>query len=1078
MKKKRIVALLCAGIMLSSCIYPMEGSVLVQAADLTQVDSNGITWEYEVMTTADGSYAKITDVELSSGTTKVNIPSKLGSYTVKEIDSAYKSLFYENTELTTVSIPSTVTTIGTKAFYHCTALEKVTFASENSKERVLTIGSAAFSGCSRLREVGLPEGLAELKINSEAFDSCQNLGISEFSCQTSIGMNAFYNCDFTNVVFKEDVTIGGSAFGRAFKEEDQVKKTIVFEKNVSMGAYQCNAPLAYNPGLTEITFCGDVNLCEGAFQNDINLEKITWGTKLEGIYASYNTLMGQQVFSGCEKLKTFAFQKFDEDVSVSFENFYGSFPELDTVIYEGDVTTNYWINAKNVIFKGHVNISKELSVSSSITKNIYCHQWDVDFTNLKANNINFYGILPNEKATNSEYKLKSYVESQTGSILKNIVSRVNVTNVSTEYGLGDKSIDELTLTPKDLDLEVTVNYVNGSQKEAEIISEGNGYNGYLFSYGTLAADLNNDFTVSYSNLQDDFQVLIAYPKLVCIIVEMKKSEINTSKQVTVLEGENQLKKEDIIVTAVYDDGTYEDVTDADSCVILPHTIVVGDDNTVMVKYTNPENNQFVIGSVQVTGSAKSEAKIIRGTYKYQENQEGVLVNTAIKNEQFEVYQLYDNGTEELLDPDQYTISTTVIDKLGDNVIVIETKDTKRKTTVNVNGIGLGSLSVDYIGGKKAYGDSLTLSDLDVVAVYKNGEVVSSALLQEDVHILPEILTEDVVKDGYATVQVTYADRIAEIQVPVTKVATTATPVVTKEPVQTEIAIATEDPDISETLEPSDEKEDTPNPTGNIEVPITSQTPATNTSVPNGTTKPTETTEVAVTATPVATVGVTESNVPSGGVDADIAATPDQNMQAEIQAFENTKPVLSVESLGVKYKLSWKWNGQQTPDKYILYYSIDNKDYKILKTVDGTVNSYKYSNDAALMGTKVYFRVMAQKEIGGSNVSSQISSKVGKCLLDPVKEVNIYSKNHKLYMTWERNKKCSGYLVTLTVKYNNKLRTKKIRITSKKKNHLVLTLKQLQKKFKVRSGAKISIVKWSVQSYYKSGKTYAYSEKVG
>lgn len=593
MRKKKIMALLCAGIMLFGCAYPMEGTVVVEAASITQTDSNGVTWEYEVVTTSGGDYAKITNVKLQEGTTNVKVPSKLGSYTVKEIGSvdSNATVFCQNEEITTVSIPSTVTFIGFKAFYQCTSLEKVAFASENSNKRILSIDSCAFFGCSRLKEVNLPDGLAELKINSEAFEGCQNLGISEFACETSIGMNAFYNCDFTNVVFKEDVSMAGSAFGKAFKEEDQVKKTITFEKNVTMGAYQCNAPLAANPGLTEITFCGAVNLCEGAFQGNTNLEKITWGTKLEGIYSSYNTLMGQMVFVGCDNLKTFAFQKFDEDVSVSFENFYGSFPELDTLIYEGDVITDYWINAKNVIFKGNVKFAKELSVSSSMTKNIYCYQWDVDLTNLTAKNINFYGILPSDNTTNSQYKLKSYVESQNGSILKNLVSNIEVSNVVSKYNLKDRNAEKIILTPKDLELEVTANYVSGSKREPETISVGDSYDGYAFSYGNLVAASNNDFFITYSNIQTDVQVLVDYPKLASIVVEMKKDEENNNQQVTVLEGENQLQKDDIIVTAVYEDGTCTEVTAEENCIILPHTIAVGK-NTVMINI--PMKRQIIV----------------------------------------------------------------------------------------------------------------------------------------------------------------------------------------------------------------------------------------------------------------------------------------------------------------------------------------------------------------------------------------------------------------------------------------------------------------------------------------------------
>lgn len=1072
MRKRKILALLCAFILMFSCVYPMEGIVFVRAADvITTTDSNGVEWEYEVFITGDGSYARIKNVKLRSGITRVIVPTQLDTYTVKEIDASYSkgTLFYGNTDIVSVSIPSTVTYIKSGAFKQCTSLETVTFASENSKKRVLEIGSSAFLGCSKLKEVKFPEGLSELRIYNDAFYDCMMLGISEFSCKTSIGSHAFCNCNFTNVVFKEDVAINGAAFGNAFKEEDQVRKTIVFEKNVTMGANQENAPLAFNSGLTEIAFGGNVNLCEGAFKNDFNLEKITWGTKLEGVYSSYNTMNGQMVFSRCDKLKTFVFQKFDEDASVSFENFYGSFPELDTVIYEGDVTTNYWIDAKNVIFKGYVNFLDEQWVSSSRTKNIYCYPWDIDLKNLVAKNVNFYGILPSDKTTNDQYKLASYVESQEGSILKNLVSRVEVTSASSTYSLKNQDDKEIAITPADLDLEVTAYYVDGAQKKAQTISEGNGYDGYIFSYDTLTAESNNDFTVTYSNVQDDFQVLLAHPKLDSIIVEMKKDQVNTSKQVTVLEGENQLKKDDIIVTAIYQDGTCVDVTGEETCIILPHTIKVGDENQVKIKYTDPNTKQMLIGNVQVTGTAKSETKEIQAVYKYEKDQVGVPVKTTVTNEQFEVRQLYDNGTTEILEPDQYTIIGNVIENVGDNTVVIETKDTKRNVMVNIKGVELGSLFVDYVGEKKTCGDSVACSDLNLVATYEDGTVVSKDRIQDgDVHILPDILTENMVQNGYATVQVNYADKTMSVLVPVSKNVDITIPVSSKTPVATMTPVATEMPILSATPELEGDKTVTPQPVETVKVPETSANPGVNTSSPVPTNTP--------LVSPEPTSALTGGSVPGDGVDASVTTAPTPNVEAEMEAFENTKPVLSVESLGIRYKLTWKWTGQQEPDKYILYYSNNNEDYKILKTVNGTVSSYSYSNSAALKGTKVYFLILAQKEIGGNAVSSQISSKVGKCLLDPIKKVSISSKKQKLYMSWKKNTRCTGYIVTLTVKCNNKQKSKKIRIASKQKNKLVLTAKQLQKKFGARSGAKISITKCSVQAYYKSGEICAYSKK--
>ena len=68
-----------------------------------------------------------------------------------------------------------------------------------------------------------------------------------------------------------------------------------------------------------------------------------------------------------------------------------------------------------------------------------------------------------------------------------------------------------------------------------------------------------------------------------------------------------------------------------------------------------------------------------------------------------------------------------------------------------------------------------------------------------------------------------------------------------------------------------------------------------------------------------------------------------------------------------------------------------------------------------MGNKVYFKVIAKRTVGNTEISSQPSTSVGKYLLDPVKNINVHSARHKLFVTWKKNKNCQGYYVTLTVR---------------------------------------------------------------
>ena len=143
--------------------------------------------------------------------------------------------------LTEYTIPNSVTTIGTAAFYGCTSLTSVTIP-----DSVAEIGDYAFSFCSSLQEFkgkfaskdgrclivdGIlnsfaPAGLTKYTIadsvttiGDRAFQSCDSLtSVTIPDSVTSIGEAAFYNCSsFTSVTIPDSVTtIGYSAFRECY----------------------------------------------------------------------------------------------------------------------------------------------------------------------------------------------------------------------------------------------------------------------------------------------------------------------------------------------------------------------------------------------------------------------------------------------------------------------------------------------------------------------------------------------------------------------------------------------------------------------------------------------------------------------------------------------------------------------------------------------------------------------------------------------------------------------------------------------------------------------------------------------
>jgi hypothetical protein len=117
-------------------------------------------------------------------------------------------LFGNCTALTSVTVPGSVTNMGTNAFDYCTALTTVVIQSG-----VSSIGGGAFTTCINLTSISIPNTVTEIK--SQAFNTCSSLAnITIPSSVTVIQMMAFVNCDaLTSIIIPANVTdIGGEVF--------------------------------------------------------------------------------------------------------------------------------------------------------------------------------------------------------------------------------------------------------------------------------------------------------------------------------------------------------------------------------------------------------------------------------------------------------------------------------------------------------------------------------------------------------------------------------------------------------------------------------------------------------------------------------------------------------------------------------------------------------------------------------------------------------------------------------------------------------------------------------------------------
>ena len=118
---------------------------------------------------------------------------------------------YPSAKETVTKVPSSVTSIGERAFGSCSGLTSITIPAS-----VTSIGDYAFIGCSGLTSIDLSKATGLTTIGNDAFYGCKSLtSISIPSSVTSIGGDAFYGCSGLEEVTMEANTppeLGSSAF--------------------------------------------------------------------------------------------------------------------------------------------------------------------------------------------------------------------------------------------------------------------------------------------------------------------------------------------------------------------------------------------------------------------------------------------------------------------------------------------------------------------------------------------------------------------------------------------------------------------------------------------------------------------------------------------------------------------------------------------------------------------------------------------------------------------------------------------------------------------------------------------------
>jgi len=136
--------------------------------------------------------------------TEAVIPQNINGSPVTELRETFKYCY----PLTSVTLPSGLKTIGTKAFYCCSRLTSITIP-----DSVTSIGNFAFSYCTSLTSVAISDSV--ISIGNSAFSDCTSLTSIEMpNSVTSIGTATFQECtSLVNVMIPDSVTnIGTKVF--------------------------------------------------------------------------------------------------------------------------------------------------------------------------------------------------------------------------------------------------------------------------------------------------------------------------------------------------------------------------------------------------------------------------------------------------------------------------------------------------------------------------------------------------------------------------------------------------------------------------------------------------------------------------------------------------------------------------------------------------------------------------------------------------------------------------------------------------------------------------------------------------
>jgi len=181
------------------------------------------------------------------------------------VTSIGRYAFGKCTSLTRVTIPNGVTSIGLGAFRDCTSLPSITIPNS-----VTSIENIAFEGCTKLTSITIPNSVTSIGMG--AFKDCTSLtSVTIPNSVTSIEMGAFSNCTkLTSVTIPNSVT---SIWSSVFSQCTSLTSVTIGNSVTSIGA----EAFWYCTSLASVTIPNSVtSIGYSAFSNCTKLTSVTF----------------------------------------------------------------------------------------------------------------------------------------------------------------------------------------------------------------------------------------------------------------------------------------------------------------------------------------------------------------------------------------------------------------------------------------------------------------------------------------------------------------------------------------------------------------------------------------------------------------------------------------------------------------------------------------------------------------------------------------------------------------------------------------------------------------------------------